>query len=103
MLMENCTRFEKCEATICPLDPELAKRTMIQGDKVCTYIIDFINAEPTPIDRETSITKDIWTAKIGEKRLIARAEGRKKLRLYWENRKIAENDPSILDIGIQGG
>lgn len=103
MQMEDCPKYENCNATICPLWKDLVKTTMITGDKICTYIINFINGEPTPIDNELNITRDIWTAKIGEKRLVARAIGRKNLRAYWENRKKCENDTSKSDMGVKEG
>lgn len=86
MKMEDCPKYERCNAPICPLYDDLARTTMVTGEKVCIYIIDFITNVPTPIDKELTNTKEIWTAKIGEKLLTSRAIGREKFKTYWKNR-----------------
>ena len=43
--MENltysqCPKFQKCNAPICPIDPEWQKRKHISGDRVCFYLTE---------------------------------------------------------------
>jgi len=33
--MKRCVRFERCNAPLCPLDPNVQKRTYIKGEAVC--------------------------------------------------------------------
>ncbi len=33
--MKRCVRFERCNAPLCPLDPDVQKRTYIKGEAVC--------------------------------------------------------------------
>jgi len=33
--MKRCVRFERCNAPLCPLDPDVEKRTYIRGEAVC--------------------------------------------------------------------
>ncbi len=33
--MKRCLRFERCNAPLCPLDPDVQKRTYIKGETVC--------------------------------------------------------------------
>jgi len=34
----DCPRFERCSAPICPIDPEWQKRVYKKGDPVCFYL-----------------------------------------------------------------
>ena len=36
--MKECPRFDKCNAPICPLDPDVLDRVHIKGDPVCHYL-----------------------------------------------------------------
>ncbi len=33
--MKRCARFERCNVPLCPLDPDVEKRTYIKGEAVC--------------------------------------------------------------------
>ena len=33
--IKRCVRFERCNAPLCPLDPDVEKRTYIKGEAVC--------------------------------------------------------------------
>ena len=45
MTMYDCPKFDGCSAPICPLDPEMEKRTHLEGERVCFYLTEF--AKPT--------------------------------------------------------
>ena len=36
--MKECPRFDKCNAPICPLDPDVLDRVHVKGDPVCHYL-----------------------------------------------------------------
>ena len=36
--MKECPRFDKCNAPICPLDPDVLDRAHVKGDPVCHYL-----------------------------------------------------------------
>lgn len=40
--MFSCPRFERCNAAICPLDPEWERRTHSTGDAVCFYLLEAV-------------------------------------------------------------
>ena len=33
--MKECPRFDRCNALICPLDPDVLDRVSVKGDSVC--------------------------------------------------------------------
>ena len=37
-VMKECPRFDKCNAPICPLDPDVLDRVHVKGDPVCHYL-----------------------------------------------------------------
>ena len=37
-VMKECPRFDKCNAPICPLDPDVLDRAHVKGDPVCHYL-----------------------------------------------------------------
>jgi hypothetical protein len=36
--MKECPRFDRCNAPICPLDPDVLDRVHAKGDSVCHYL-----------------------------------------------------------------
>ena len=36
--MKECPRFDKCNAPICPLDPDVLDRVHAKGEAVCHYL-----------------------------------------------------------------
>ena len=36
--MKECPRFDRCNAPICPLDPDVLDRVSVKGDSVCYYL-----------------------------------------------------------------
>ena len=40
-MMEDCARFIKCNAMVCPLDADWRKRVHLQGERVCIYLIEY--------------------------------------------------------------
>ena len=40
--MLNCPKFDGCSAPICCLDPEWHKRSMLNEDKTCFYLLESV-------------------------------------------------------------
>ena len=40
MKMEDCPKYERCSAPICPLDPNWRKRRHLKGERVCFYLCE---------------------------------------------------------------
>ena len=40
MNMEDCPKYERCSAPICPLDPNWRKRRHLKGERVCFYLCE---------------------------------------------------------------
>jgi len=38
MKLEDCPKFDKCSAPLCPLDDGLHKRSHLQGERICQYV-----------------------------------------------------------------
>ncbi len=38
---EQCPKFEKCSAPICPLDPDWRLRHHYKGERVCFYLTEY--------------------------------------------------------------
>ena len=36
--MKECPRFDRCNAPICPLDPDVLDRVSVKGEAVCHYL-----------------------------------------------------------------
>lgn len=47
--LEQCPKFKKCTAPICPLDPDWHKRQHISGDRVCFYLLESQKPSAKPI------------------------------------------------------
>lgn len=74
-----CSYYYKCEVNICPLDPGIADRNYISGEKVCRKILDYLEGKPTKLDEQIRKTEHIWKAKYGKK-LEARLNSRMQIR-----------------------
>lgn len=42
MLMEDCPRWDKCSAPICPLDPDWSKRVHRKGERICLWLTESV-------------------------------------------------------------
>jgi hypothetical protein len=42
--MAACPRFERCNAPLCPLDPDWRSRSMVQGEAVCGLLLEGVKA-----------------------------------------------------------
>ena len=40
--MDQCPRFDRCIAPICPLDPNWSRSTHLQGEHVCMYLLEAV-------------------------------------------------------------
>ena len=45
----NCPRFNKCEAPLCPIDPDWRQRRMLKNERVCHYLTEV--TKPAAFDR----------------------------------------------------
>ena len=46
-----CPKWERCNAPLCPLDADLFKRVMQDGDPVCHYLIEAVKPDAEAIFR----------------------------------------------------
>lgn len=46
-----CPKFHKCSANICPLDPDMLKRTHRPGERVCFYLTEYVKPHAKEILR----------------------------------------------------
>ena len=42
MRMENCPKFSRCRAPICPLDPQCLHSTHLDGEPICFYLREYV-------------------------------------------------------------
>ena len=43
--LEQCPKYIKCSANVCPIDPEWKKRTHMRGERVCIYLIEYFKEQ----------------------------------------------------------
>lgn len=53
MTPEDCPKFERCGANICPLDDDWRKRTHLEGEPVCLYLREAAKNGGTPPESPT--------------------------------------------------
>jgi len=95
--MAECQKFEKCNAAICPLDPE--QGIHIKGDPVCCFIKDHLEGKDFPFKDAVAATEKVWRVKIGNSQMAKQIKARQRLRRYW-----AKNDQEGPKRGVlQGG
>ena len=46
---QECPKWNRCSAPICPLDPLVSKRKMLPGEAVCTYISEAVKNDSSVI------------------------------------------------------
>ncbi len=39
---DDCQKYDKCSAPICPLDPDMLTRTHLKGERVCFYLTEYV-------------------------------------------------------------
>jgi hypothetical protein len=39
---QSCPRWDKCNAPICPLDPDWRKRVLLSNDTTCFYLLESV-------------------------------------------------------------
>lgn len=60
-MMPACPKFEGCSAPICPIDPDMEKRTHLEGEKVCFYLTEYSKPTARPILR-AGLTEELFEA-----------------------------------------
>ena len=93
--MQRCKKWGKCNAPICPLDLNISFRYMARNEKVCPYILDYLEGKETLFPDEIKDTEEIWRKKIGESVIRGKLKSRVKVREYF-GQKRAE-----LGIGVE--
>jgi hypothetical protein len=91
--MERCSRFTRCDVPLCPLDPDMNKRTYLEGEPICTFPKsirkrlgkDLPNMGLFP--RELSGLRN-WEAKSDEEKAKIREDGKKRLQTYRKNQNV---------------
>ena len=41
---QDCPRYDRCSAKVCPLDADWRKRTHVRGDEVCFFLTESVKA-----------------------------------------------------------
>lgn len=65
--MNECKRFERCSAAVCPL--ELGPEIHAQGDSVCHWIKKYLEGGDCPVKDAVAATEPVWREKIGNSQL----------------------------------
>jgi len=55
LAMKDCPEYMRCNANICPLDPDVANRTHVPGDPVC-----FFARESVKEGADARFTNPVW-------------------------------------------
>jgi len=42
MNMQDCPKYQKCSAPLCPLDLDITKRSYRKGEPICFYMNEFV-------------------------------------------------------------
>ncbi len=91
--LENCPKFNSCEAPVCPLWEHLEGTINIGGNEpYCVYMLDYCEGKKTPIDYELKATEKIWR-KILEKHLDRKLKDRVRIRKHF-----AKKTPSAYSV-----
>ena len=86
--MKDCPRFNNCNANICPLDEHIERRAWLLGEKICPFILTYLDSHSTQkleFVEEIKKTEHIWQQKHGEKLLASRIKSRKNMRNYFQS------------------
>jgi hypothetical protein len=67
-----CPKWERCNAPLCPLDPDLFKRVMQDGDPVCHYLLEAVKADAEANFRRRGRTELFDAVSVQVKPLSAR-------------------------------
>lgn len=86
--MQQCSKFERCSAPICPLDPLIAKRYMLKEEKICPFILDYLEKKEVPFMGEIKNNRKIWEKKIGLSVLKGRLKSRIRVREYFGKNRV---------------
>ena len=44
---QDCPRYNRCSANVCPLDADWRKRTHVRGDEVCLFLTESVKDNAT--------------------------------------------------------
>ncbi len=80
--MEACNRFDRCSSSVCGLD-SFGEGCYVQGDKVCPYILDYLEGKEFPLKGEVKANEHLWRKHLSEKLLKSKLNSRSRLRGYW--------------------
>ena len=89
MEMDECKKYEKCSATLCPLDKDLGKRNYIDGDPICFYMREHVKG-----NRGASVHDKTIHRMIELKRPLIQKLGKSA---FKKKLKEAESSPSKRD------
>jgi hypothetical protein len=74
------------------LDPDISLRNYIQGDGLCTHVLDYLEGKITPFDNEIKQSEKVWRKKIPDsvfqKRLKSRIQVRERFQ-KGENKRVS--------------
>jgi hypothetical protein len=44
---QDCPRYNRCSANVCPLDADWRKRTHVRGDEICFFLTESVKDNAT--------------------------------------------------------
>jgi hypothetical protein len=79
--MEGCSKFYRCSTNVCPLDTDWRKRKHIEGESVCSYLLESVKASGADVFEADSLAfllakaREIGAAFPAIGRALAKASG----------------------------
>lgn len=67
----QCSKFIKCNAPVCPLDTEWQKRKHISGDKCCFYLLESSKTNAKLIFEGAGLSKVLEAIEVVKERILS--------------------------------
>ncbi len=95
LLLENCPKYYKCSAPVCPLYKKLECTYNVDGrEQYCSYMLDYCEGKETPIDYELRLTEKVWREILG-KYLNRRLKDRVNVRKHFAKERQGADEEGI--------
>jgi len=99
--MEECSKFDKCSASVCGLDVS-GDGSYVSGDKFCPLILDYLEGKDFPLKEAVKANEHLWRKHLSDKLVAARLTARKKLRGYWTDKNAPKANKTTSCKGVTG-
>ncbi len=82
-----CSKWDRCNAPVCPLDFNVGCTQHIPGDRRCTKIVSYLDGTPLPDTLRKAIAESEpeWRKVLGDALLEKWVNGRKRVKEYFKN------------------